>query len=772
MVATAAALCFPLVPDDTLPAKIYVNTVGVASVSMLFLGIARNRPDHRAAWLLFGTGVAIFVSGDITYDVTELRLGEYPYPYWADALYLCSYPFLFLGLSRLGRGSGGRDRGGLIDAAVISTGIGLIYWVFVIGPTLEDAGSPWLERLVTIGYPLSDVLLTAAVARMLTRAENRTPSLRLLAAGATLMLTCDLIYTTMSSSAGYTGGLVDSGFLMAYICWAAAALHPTMRRRPRSGVEADRVGGRRLAVLAAASLLAPGLLFWEGLQDPDDIAWAGIGVGAVTLFLLVVARTWGFVKQVQQQAGRLETLAMHDELTGLSNRRRFERRLTAALADGSPHVLLLDLDGFKAVNDRFGHAVGDELLVEVSRRIAATLPGGAPPATLAATPLAAAPLAAAPLAARMGGDEFAVLLPDATPEAAEELAVRLHAAIHHPIRAGGQDLLVGASIGIADGTCRCRPAGCAGTRAGDHEHPPAAHAADPGEVLRRADVAMYAAKAGGGRHRRYRAGLDDQAGEEARLGAELRTALDQGQLHLVYQPIVELPTGRVLAVESLVRWRHPDRGLVTPADFIPVAERTGLIVELGEWILRTACAQHVTWRERGIAPYRMGVNVSARQLAEPGFPGLVAAILAGTGMKPGELVVEVTETAVFGGGAAARAVHELDDFGVEIALDDFGTGHSSLGLLQSLPVRILKVDKSFVENVTLAGRHAVIATSLIQVADGLGMVAVAEGVETQAQADELYRLGYRRAQGYHFGRPAEIPDFALDAAAQGADRFQ
>ncbi|WP_433825225.1 putative bifunctional diguanylate cyclase/phosphodiesterase [Actinoplanes sp. CA-015351] len=744
VVAIIAALCFPLVPDDSVPAKIYVNTVGVSSVLMLFVGILRNRPEHRGAWLLFGSGVAIFVAGDITYDVTELWLGEYPYPYWADALYLCAYPMLFAGLSRLGRGSGDRDRGGLIDAAVISTGIGLVYWVFVVGPTLEDAGSPVLERLVTIGYPLSDVLLTAATARMLTRAENRTPSLRLLAIGAMLMLTCDLIYTTMSSSAEYTGGFVDSGFLMAYISWAAAALHPSMRQRPRSGVEANRVGGRRLAILATCSLLAPGLLVMQGVQDPANIAWAGIGAGAVTLFLLVLARTWGFVKQVQAQAGQLEDLAMHDELTGLSNRRRFERRLTAALAEGSPHVLLLDLNGFKAVNDRFGHAVGDELLVVVAQRLSAELPAGA-------------------LAARMGGDEFAVLLPGISADAAEDLAGHLRAAIHRPVRAGGQDLLVGASVGIADDTGLFRLPGKPGRHPRDHDLPSVGHAAI--EVLRRADVAMYAAKADGGRHRRYAAVLDDQAGEEARLSAELRAALDSGELFLVYQPIVDLPHGRVEAVESLIRWQHPERGLISPCDFIPVAERTGLIVELGEWILRTACAQHVEWRRRGVAPRRMGVNVSARQLAEPGFAGMVAAVLAETRMAPNELVVEVTETAVFGGGAAVRAVHELTEFGVEIALDDFGTGHSSLGLLQTLPVRVLKVDKSFVENVTLAGRHAVIATSLIQVANGLGLVAVAEGVETAEQAEELYRIGYRRAQGYHFGHPAQVPEFARNEAS-------
>lgn len=731
VLAAIAALCFPLVPDDTLPAKIYVNTVGVSSVLMAFFGILRNRPEHRGPWLLFACGMALMVSGDITYDVTELTLGEYPYPSWADSMYLCAYPFLLVpGMMRLSRGLRDRDRGGLIDAAVVSTGIGLIYWVFVVGPTLADAGTPVLERFVTIGYPLCDVMLTAAAARMFTRPENRTPSLRLLGLGSCIMLTGDLFYTTASSTAEYTGGFVDSGFLLAYICWGASALHPSMRQRPQTGVDPHGVGGRRLAVLAACTLLAPGLLFLQGLQDPSNIAWAGIGTGAVVLFLLVLARTWGFVKQVQRQAGKLEDLAMHDELTGLSNRRGFERRLTTALAGGSPHVLLLDLNGFKAVNDRFGHAVGDELLVIVAHRIADTLPDEA-------------------LVARMGGDEFAVLLPASSQDRCDELADRLHTAIRFPIHAGGHDMLVGASIGITGGSF--------------------AQVLDQDEMLRRADVAMYAAKAAGGRrHRWYAAELDSQAGEEARLGADLRTALSAGQFHLVYQPIVELPSGDVRAVESLIRWQHPERGFVSPADFIPVAERNGLIIELGQWILRTACEQYRSWQSRGVAPLHFGVNVSARQLAEPGFVDSVAAVLSETGVSPHNLVVEITETTVFGGGVAVRAVQELHELGIAIALDDFGTGHSSLGVLQTVPVKILKVDKSFVENVTVSDRHAVIASSLIQLTTGLGLVAVAEGVETAEQAAELHRLGYRRAQGYFFGRPVADPFSAMTALRTSA----
>ncbi|MEV8503344.1 bifunctional diguanylate cyclase/phosphodiesterase [Actinoplanes sp. NPDC051475] len=435
------------------------------------------------------------------------------------------------------------------------------------------------------------------------------------------------------------------------------------------------------------------------------MSWAAIGVGAVLLFLLVLARMSGFVSQIQRQAGQLKDLALRDALTGLPNRRVFEERLAAAVGAGPAQVAVLDLNGFKDVNDRLGHAVGDRLLTEVAGRLLGAL-------------------REEDLVARMGGDEFAVLMPGA---------------LREPVVVNGHELLVGASIGTTDN---------AGTT-------------DGYEVLRRADVAMYAAKQAGERHRRHTPDLDERAAAEARLGAELRTALDAGQLHLVYQPIVALPEHRMVAAEALVRWDHPVRGPIHPADFIPVAERNGFIVELGAWILETACAQAAHWQRTlgPAAPGRINVNVSARQLAEPGFPELVTAILGRTRLPAHHLTVEVTETAVFRGGRAVQALESLHDLGVPIALDDFGTGHSSLGLLQTVPVDVLKVDRSFVESITRAGRHAVIATALLQVSDGLGLAAVAEGVETPEQAAELHRLGYRYAQGNLFGVPVAEPDF-------------
>jgi EAL domain-containing protein (putative c-di-GMP-specific phosphodiesterase class I) len=267
---------------------------------------------------------------------------------------------------------------------------------------------------------------------------------------------------------------------------------------------------------------------------------------------------------------------------------------------------------------------------------------------------------------------------------------------------------------------------------------------------------MYAAKERGkGRHAVYDARLEQDQAADAQLGAELRQALDNGDFTLVYQPIVSLPDGKWTSMETLIRWKHAERGFIGPDVFIPIAERTGLIVPLGDWILRTALRQAAEWQDvfGSAAPAEIGVNVSARQLREPGFAEDVRAALTDSGFDPEKLIVEVTETAVFDGGVALETLDNLVTLGVRIALDDFGTGHSSLGLLRTCPADTLKVDKSFVDGIGGRSEEAVIATAMIQITNGLHLQAIAEGVETAEQAETLYRLGYRFAQGYHFSRP-------------------
>jgi diguanylate cyclase (GGDEF)-like protein len=706
---------------------------GSLAVLLILVGVRRNRSSRVKSWLFFALGVAFCAAGDVVHAVEDFVPGAHPFPSWADACYLSGFPLMTASLYSLTRDRRVGEASRFLDAAIVATGLGLVYWVVVIDPMVGNMDASTPTYLATLGYPTSAVLLFAVVVRLVLRTGQRTPSFWLLTAGGAAMLASSAFYSLTPSLGPLAADLVSGGYLFTYLCFVGAALHPTARD-PGPQLSQDRFGPARLALLTASTLLAPAVLLTEGVYRQGRVDWLATGIGSIILFVLVMARLSGFVTTVQHQSGQLEFLAMTDGLTGLANRRRLEERLTAAVDTGPVHLLILDLDGFKEVNDRLGHALGDRLLQAVTTRLVGVLRGS-------------------DLVARTGGDEFAVLVREATEGTVDAIAERITAVLRQPAEVDNHHLTVAASVGVADS---------AGT-------------SDPYEVMRRADVAMYAAKrAGTGTHRWYHRHLDDQNGERVRLVQDLRVALETGQLHLAYQPIVSLPDGRVTSVEALIRWQHPQRGFISPVTFIPLAEQTGIILDVGAWVLRTACAQAVTWRATlgDAAPQRISVNVSARQLAEPNFTAEVAEVLAWTGLGAHNLILEVTETAVFGGGQAVRTVKQLHELGVKIALDDFGTGHSSLGLLQTVPVDILKVDKSFVDTITMAGRHAVIASALIHVSQGLGLSAIAEGVETAEQAAELYRLGYRLAQGYYFGKPTAEPEFApagLNADVGGAN---
>jgi diguanylate cyclase (GGDEF)-like protein/PAS domain S-box-containing protein len=437
---------------------------------------------------------------------------------------------------------------------------------------------------------------------------------------------------------------------------------------------------------------------------------------------------------------QLTRQAFHDALTGLANRALFRDRVDQALArsarSGDPLALLLiDLDGFKQVNDSLGHDAGDELLQQIAARFDDVV---RPSDTLA----------------RLGGDEFALLLEGVNRGQAVAVAGRLLQRAAEPVVIAGRELAVSASIGIV------AHAGGAGESA---------------ELIRHADVAMYAAKeTGPGRLEVFRYEMAREVGELLGLEHELRLALQRGEFLLHYQPEVALDTGEIVGVEALLRWRSPTRGLVSPAQFIPLAEASGLIVPIGEHVLREACRQTAQWSDEGLLAdgFITWVNVSARQLAGAGLGELVEHALGAAGLGPERLGLEVTETAIVEQGAVAeRARIELErlhDLGVRIAIDDFGTGFSSLGQLRHFPIDVLKVDRSFVQGVEHDAKDAAIAANLVSLAHALGLVAIAEGIESSGQLASFQELGCDRAQGFLFARPApadEVTGLLAERAA-------
>jgi len=418
--------------------------------------------------------------------------------------------------------------------------------------------------------------------------------------------------------------------------------------------------------------------------------------------------------------------AFHDGLTGLANRALFRDRLDQALARSTRAttpfaVLLVDLDSFKEVNDSLGHDAGDRLLQEVARRFAGAI-------------------RVSDTLARLGGDEFVLLLDDGREPDAKAAARRLLASLAEPVNVAGRELMLGASIGIA------LHAGGAG---------------DSEDLLRHADVAMYAAKeAGGSQSEVFRDAMGRELGEMLGLQHELRQGLQRGEFVVHYQPAINIETRAVIGVEALVRWQSPTRGLVPPDRFIPVAEASGLIHSLGEFVLQTACMQAAQWGADGLLPenFVTWVNVSGKQLSAGHFSAIVRRALHAAQLAPSRLGLEVTETAIVtegpSGERARDELKEIHDLGVRVALDDFGTGFSSLGQLRRFPIDVIKVDRSFIQGAEHDAKDAAITANVASLAHALGLVAVAEGIETERQLTLAHEFGCDVAQGYLFARPA------------------
>ena len=430
-------------------------------------------------------------------------------------------------------------------------------------------------------------------------------------------------------------------------------------------------------------------------------------------------------ERIEQQ---LRHDALHDRLTGLPNRAFFVERVRIAVerARRNPEecfgVLFLDLDNFKAINDSFGHVAGDELLLEVSRRLTGCL-------------------RSLDMLARLGGDEFALLLENIRePSDAARVAERLQASLQTPITVGEDEAYTSVSLGIA-----------VHSEADDH----------PQHLLRSADLALYRAKEQGrARFQVFDPRMHEEAVRRLRLETDLRRALERNQFRLHYQPVVSLDTGRIVAVEALLRWEHPERGLVPPGEFIHVAEEAGIISEISRWVLEQACRQCQSWRrDHGDdAPESVWVNLSMRQLAEGGLARQVSEVLQSLRFEAKRLTLEVTENLLVENvDVSLRTLSELHELGVRVFMDDFGSGHSSLGFLDRLAIDGIKIDRSFIGHLGAGDRPLQLVRTIVALVRGLGFIPIAEGVETEEQLRLLRDMGCEFAQGFHFSR-AVPPD--------------
>ena len=710
-------------------------------LTALHVGLRRNAvPGATRPWRAMLCACWLFVTAMLVRVAVPVT-AESPPTNWAlipDAFVLPAYLLLgaaFAGMLRRRRAAD--DDPARVDAVLVGLAAAFMTWTFLIVPSIDQIGLSAL-RVANAFFPVIDVVIVVLVSQLLLAGSGRQPALWLLIGAASLMFAGDMLFTLRDTElASVPQHALDVLFMATFMLVGGSALHPSMRTltEPQE-VEFRDLSRLRIGVISVL-VLAPVVI--TAMQPHttllNDVVRAGL---CVLILLAVLAR----VVRSNNSRARAELVtrrrATHDALTDLPNR----ELLTETVAEWGDHaagqdleisLLFIDLDRFKMVNDHWGHQVGDELLCAVAARLSDQVRGE-------------------DLVCRIGGDEFVIALASRShSRLAESLAARVLAEFERPFRLSVGSVVISASIGVA------RSSGGAGALA----------------LIRDADTAMYKAK-GSGRnaYALFDTSLRDQVRHRMNLEQALRGALANGELAVHYQPIVDLATDELDGFEALMRWSHPELGNVSPLEFIPVAEETGLIVESGAWLLREAARQLAEWtamRPAGARQLHVSVNVSVRQLRDGSLVDVVRDVLADTGLAPVALWLEITESGVMEDVETALAtLNTLRALGVTMCIDDFGTGYSSLSYLHRLPVGIVKIDRSFVAGVGEDGTNEPIVRAVLAMTDAIGQRVVAEGVETAVQRDWLRDQGCDLAQGWLYGKPlpaAELFDRVVGVPA-------
>jgi diguanylate cyclase (GGDEF)-like protein len=712
---------------------------GIAFVGVVVLGLvglvvgpSLRRAEPRGPWRLMALAGLFFLVG------LALRIGVLPRgrgllespDLWVIVGYLTTLWALLRMLSSTAKGSG---RLAALDAMIVTSGASLGFFSAEVGPHLGlDAHRYDLYALaINMLYPVLDAALLSITVHLAFRTSRRSPALGMLLGAFTTWLVADMTYVVLwHFRPGTTSPYIEALFMVSFALAGAAATHPSVTElaRPATATQAPARSGRSVVLLtllvpAGAAVMMP----TSGRLD------ATVRVALLSLVLLAVfLRMMYTVKALRKAEEDALHQALHDPLTGLANRAAFlvalrERIASPEGAAEGVSVVCLDADRFKLVNDTWGHPVGDELILMLARRLRGKVQAGDE-------------------LFRLGGDEFVVIARGGTPAVARTVAERLLTIAEEPlVLSGGQRIVMTASIGVAQAAAWAD--------------------ADADALVRDADIALYTAKdSGRATWVQFDQSLRSSIEHRVRLADELRAAVTAGEVRPHYQAIMTGPGyGSVAGFEALARWTHPEDGPVSPAEFIPVAEDTGLIVEIGDLMLRQACHQLMTWRRATGRDLHVSVNLSATQIARSDVPRLVREALGESELPAHALWIEITESLLMTNRTAAAAVLEqLAGLGVVLCIDDFGTGYSSLSYLKDFPVQVVKVDRSFVRQLTTDAKSRGVTRAIIEMVNALELTGVvAEGVELPEQAEALEGMGCTWGQGFLWARP-----MAPDAVAE------
>jgi diguanylate cyclase len=697
-----------------------IPALGFLSATTVLALRAATAPAGRAGWIVLTLAVAAWIAGSTWEEATAGSAGNRGFGP-EEVLWLAFYPCAYLAVALRTRATLHRvARSVRLDGLVGVLSLGAVGWLLVVDPIAGGAPGRHVATIVDTAYVTGDVVLMAlTVVALALHGWRAGRGWGMLAAGLAVFAAGDSLYLLRVSDGTYVQGTpMDALWGAGLMLMALSAWQPTGTARKAAPT---------VTVLAAPfvfALAALAVLVYAGLHHAPA-ASVVLAAGAALASMGRTALTFTDIRRFAEVRRQATT----DDLTGLPNRRHLDRRLherldAARVRGASVALLLIDLDGFKELNDTLGHRAGDIVLEQIGPRLRGVLRAGDD-------------------LARLGGDEFAVVLSEAAD--AEPVGRRIGQALAAGLTVDGIDVRIGASIGIA-------------------VFPE--HGDDAETLLQRADVAMYQAKAARSGHAFYERDRDRHSRERLALIGELRDAIGTDQLVLHFQPKLDVATGDVHDVEALVRWMHPERGLLPPGAFVPLAEQTGVMGELTEHVLDAALRQVAEWYERGL-DLSVAVNVSAATLLDEGWATDVAGALVRHGVPASRLRIEITEDALMGDAERAlRVVEGLVAAGIGVSVDDFGTGYSSLGLLKHLPVDELKIDRTFVRDLLTDDADAAIVQSVVDLGRRLGLRTVAEGVEDAETLDRIAEYGVAVAQGYHIARPLPAAELERWLAAR------
>ncbi len=725
------------------------------------------------SWGILCLAQLLFTMGDLLWTVYELILQSSPYPSIADIFYILYYPIFFIGILFLSQKPDSKIKriNNWLDAGIVFIVINLFIGVYIFPQIMESAvGEPFLVKFLSLAYPAGDVILFSAILILIYNRDEEKFEIPILfiMLSVLIQVASDIIYSFQSLQDAYiSGGWLDSGWILGYLFMGIAAythMRDLDRQESVSVPDQQSILKRQLKktlrdTLPILSILLAFLLFFRVFAADSSAQVRHIIGGIGLLFSLVSARQFLTLWEnaqlnrnlrttldlAQTQAANLQKInadlqveirerkkaedqlafdALHDALTKLPNRVLLTDRLQHAIdyskrhSDYSFSVFFIDIDHFKNVNDSMGHSIGDQLLVLFAERVMKCL-------------------RKSDTLARLGGDEFAVLLEiNSEKTDPKSIAERIQEILRPPYQLGGKDFFVSASFGIVEDTS-------------DYK--------DADSILQDADIAMYRAKAlGKARYELFTASLRTEALSRLELESQLQHAVGKKELFLNYQPIFSLGTQKLIGFEALLRWKHPQRGTLLPADFLLIAESSGLIIKIGQWVITEACRQMKEWQKKipGSENLVMNINISGHQFAHPDFVETLDQITRQSGLKPANICLEITETVLIENQEQSRAVFKaLHAMGYEIQIDDFGTGYSSLGYLLNFHVDTIKIDKSFIQSIGKGENGLNLVKTIVDMAQNLGIEIIAEGIETEKQLSDLKSIDCQYGQGYLLSRP-------------------